>query len=96
MEVIIFFCFMVLIITALIALFTKDRKANSHNAARTFFLPPPLMGTNNPRKSGFCYTTNWYAGEKVKEAILEGQERNAHQRRSHPVHSQQKRSRHDR
>ena len=96
MEVIIFFCIMVLTITALIALLTKDRKANSHQTARTFFLPPPLMGTTNPRKSGYWYTTNWYAGEKVKEAILEGQERNAHQRRSRNAHSQQKLSRHGR
>lgn len=96
MEVIIFLCLMVPTITALIALFTKDRKANSHQAARTFFLRPPLMGTTNPRKSGYWYTTNWFAGEKVKEALLEGQERNAHQRRSRHTHSQQKRSRHNR
>jgi hypothetical protein len=96
MEVIIFFCFMVLTITALIALITKDRKDNSNQATRTFFLRPPLMGTTNPRKSGYWYTTNWFAGEKVKEAILEGQERNAHQRRNVSAHSQQKRSRHGR
>ena len=96
MEVIIFFCFMVLTITALIALLTKNRKGNANQAARTFFLRPPLMGTTNPSKSGFWYTTNWYAGEKVKEAILEGQERNAHQRRSPSAHSQHKRSRHSR
>jgi hypothetical protein len=96
MEVIIFFCFIVLTITALLALFTKDRKGNSHHAARMFFLRPPLMGTTNPHKSGYWYTTNWYAGEKVKEAILEGQERNAHERRSRSAHSQQKRSRHGR
>ncbi len=73
MEVIIFFCFIVLTITALIALFTRDRKTNSNQATRRFFLLPPLMGTTNPRKSGYWYTTNWFAGEKVKEAILEGQ-----------------------
>jgi hypothetical protein len=96
MGVIILFCFIALTVTALIALLTKDRKGNSHQGTRKFFLPPPLMGTTNPRKSGFWYTTNWYAGEKVEEAILEGKERNAHQRRSHSAHSRQKRSRHGR
>ena len=94
--VIILVCIVVLTITALIAWLTQDRKDHSHQAARRFFLPPPLIGTTNPRKSGFWYTTNWYAGEKVKEAILEGQERNTHQRRSRHAHRQQKRSRHGR
>ena len=87
---------MVLTITALIALLTKDRQDHSHQAARRVFLPPPLLGTTNPRKSGFWYTTNWFAGEKVNEAIMEGKERYAHQRGSHHAHSQQKRSRHGR
>ena len=79
---------MMLTITALIALLTKDRQDHSHQAARRVILPPPLLGTTNPRKSGFWYTTNWFAGEKVNEAIREGKERYAHQRGS--VHVAQK------
>jgi hypothetical protein len=94
--VIVIFCFVVLAITALISLFTKGRKDNSHQAARRFLLPPPLVGTTDPHRSGFWYTTNWFAGEKVKEAILEGQERNAHQRSSRHAHSQQRRHRNGR
>jgi hypothetical protein len=93
--VIIIFCFVVLALTALISLLTKGRKDSSHQAAR-FFFPSPLFGTTDPHKSGFWYTTNWFAGEKVKEAILEGQERNAHQRGSRHAHSQQRRHRHGR
>ena len=89
--VIILVCIVVLTITALIALLTKDRKDHSHQAARRLFLPPPLVGTTNPRKSGFWYTTNWFAGEKLKEAISEGKERYAHKRSSHHAHSQRKR-----
>lgn len=94
--VIILVCIVVLTITALIALPTKDRKDNPHQTTRRFFLLPPLIGTTNPRKSGFWYTTNWFAGEKVNEAISEGKERYTHKRRSQHVHSQQKRSRHGR
>ena len=89
-------CIVVLAFTALIALLTKDRKDPSHQAVRRFFLAPPLIGTTNPRKSGFWYTTNWFAGEKVNEAMMEGKERYAHKRSSHHAHSQQKRSRHGR
>ena|SRR5438876_2718079 len=85
-----------LAITALIAGLTKDRKDHSHQAARSFFLPPPLVGTTNPRKSGLWYFTNWFAGEKVNEAIREGKERYAHKRDGHHAHSQRKRSRHGR
>ena len=92
--VIIIFFTVVLAITALIALLTKDRKYDSNQTARRFFLLPPLVGTTNPRKSGFWFTTNWFAGEKVEEAILEGKERNAYQRRSRHAHSQKKHSRH--
>jgi len=94
--VIILVCIIVFTITTLIALLTKDRKDHSNEAGRKFFLPPPLMGTTNPRKSGFWYTTNWFAGEKVNEAITEGKRRYTHQRGSHHAHSQQKRSRHGR
>jgi hypothetical protein len=96
LGVIMLVCIVVLAITALIALLTKDHKDNFHQAARRLFLPPPLMGTTNPRKSGFWYTTNGFAGEKVKEAILQGQDRYANKRRSHPAHTQQKRPRHGR
>jgi len=89
--VIILVCIVVLTITALIAWLTQDRQDHSHQAARQFFLPPPLVGTTNPRKSGFWYTTNWFAGEKLKEAISEGKERYAHKRSSHHAHSQRKR-----
>jgi hypothetical protein len=92
--VIILVCIMVFTITALIALLTKDRKDHSLQDAHRISLSPPLYGTTNSRKSGFWYTTNWYAGEKVKEALLEGQERNAHQRRRRSAHSQRKGSRH--
>ena len=91
--VIILFCTVALAITALIARLTQGRKDTFHQAARRFFLPPPLVGTTDPRKSGFWYTTNWFAGEKVNEAIMEGKERYAYQRRSHHAHSQQKRPR---
>jgi hypothetical protein len=94
MGVIVFFFIIVLAITALIARLTKGRKGNSGRAAWWFFPRPPLMGTTNPRRSGYWYTTNWFAREKVEEAILEGQERNAHQRRSRYIHSRKKRSRH--
>ena len=94
--VITFVCIMVFTITALIALLTKDRKDHSHQDARRLSLPPPLYGTTNSRKSGFWYTTGWFTGEKVNEAIREGKERYAHQRSSHHAHSQQKRSRHGR
>jgi hypothetical protein len=96
MEVIMLVCMMVSTITTLIALLTKNRTDHSHQAARRFFLPLPLVGTTNPRKSGFWYTTNWFAGEKVNEAIMEGKKRYAHRRSSHDAHSQQKRSRHGR
>ncbi len=88
---IIFVCIVVLTIASLKALLTKDRKGNPHQTTRRFFLPPPLIGTTNPRKSGFWYTTNWFAGEKLKEAISEGKERYAHKRSSHHAHSQRKR-----
>ncbi len=94
--VLILFCTVALAITSLIALLTKGRKDNFHQAARRFVLRPPLVGTTDPHKSGFWYTTNWYAGEKVNEAIMEGKGRYAHQRRSHHARSQQKRLRHRR
>ena len=92
--VIVFFFIIALAITALIALLTKGRKDDSNKASRWFFLRPPLMGTTNPRRSGYWYTTNWFAREKVEEAILEGQERKTHQRRSRYVHSRKKHPRH--
>jgi hypothetical protein len=99
--VIILVCIVVITITALIALLTKDRKDNPHQTTRNqttrrFYIRPPLMGTTDPHKSGFWYTTNWFAGEKVNEAVSEGKARYAHQRSSHHAHSQQKRSRHGR
>lgn len=96
--VIILICIVVLTITitALIALLTKDHQDNPQQTTRRFFHTPPLIGTTNPRKSGLWYTTNWFAREKVDEAISEGKERYTHKRSSHHAHSQQKRSRHGR
>jgi hypothetical protein len=94
--VIILIFIVALAISAMLAPLTKDRKGNFHKAVRRFFLAPPLIGTTDPRKSGFWYTTNWFAGEKVNEAIMEGKERSAQRRSSHHAHSQQKRSRHGR
>ncbi len=94
--VIILFCTVSLAITAVIVLLTKSRKDTFHQAARRFVLPPPLIGTTDPHNSGYWYTTNWFAGEKVKEAIMEGKEPYAHQRRSHHAHSKQKRPRNGR
>ena len=79
-NMLILVCIVVLVIAALIALLTKNGKDASHQASRRLFLTPPMFGTTNPRKSGVWYTTNWFAGEKVNEAIREGQERYAHKR----------------
>jgi hypothetical protein len=83
-------------ITGLLALLTQDRTATSRQARRRFFLPPPLYGTTDPHKSGYWYTTNWFVGEKVNEAIMEGKARSAHRHSSHAAHRQPKRSRHGR
>jgi hypothetical protein len=91
--VVIFFFIMVLAITTLISLLTRGRKGNSNTAVRRLFLRPPLMGTTDPRRSGYWYTTNWYAREKVEEAIQEGQQRNAHLRKRRYAHSAKKHSR---
>ncbi len=71
--VIILFCTMALAITALIALLTKSRKDTFHQAARRFVLPPPLVGTTDPHKSGYWYTTNWFAGKKSQGSYHRGQ-----------------------
>jgi len=91
--VIVFFFIIVLAITALIAQLMNGRKGNSNNAARRPFLRPPLMGTTDPHRSGYWYNTNWYAREKVEEAIQEGQQRNANLRKRRNAHSAKKHSR---
>lgn len=90
-SLLILICIVVLAIAALVALLTKSGKDNSHRTDRRLLLTPPLFGATNPRKSGIWYTTNFFTGEKVNEAIREGQERYAH--KHPPAHHRQKRSR---
>ena len=64
----------------LLAILIKGPKSKE---AQKFALRPPLMGTTDRRKSGYWYSTNWYLGEKVNNAITSGKERYAHKRYRH-------------
>jgi hypothetical protein len=87
---IIFICIIGLpVMGGLLALVPKRHNNSSRQTSRKFFLVPTLWGTTDPHKTGLWYTTNWYLGERVNEAIREGQERYAHKsRRSHRTHRQ--------
>jgi hypothetical protein len=70
-------------IATVIAIVTRGYKSK---AASRFILRPPLLGTTDPRKSGYWHSTNWNTREKVEDNILAGQERYArkrHRRRNH-------------
>lgn len=58
-------------------------KGPTSKAAGKFVMRPPLIGTTDPRKSGYWYSTNWFLGEKVNDAISAGKERNSHKRSRH-------------
>jgi hypothetical protein len=92
LGIISFVCMTALVIASLIALLTKSHKDASHQDARRLFLSPPLVGTTDPHRSGFWYTSNWFAGEKVNEAIMEGKAHYARKSRRHHSYGLRKRS----